>query len=231
MTFTPAVYSPTPNWQQTQTAMALTSIAMGWTPTPGATSTPDYNATMTALAWTPTPYDWTGGDDDEITATPSNSSIATQTASSSDTENSGNSGSGSTSSQNTATPSAWNGLGSAYAANCAAYVRALVYIDGNEDGIMALRDEGVDGVSVYLVNEDYNLIGSRTTQNGVAKFCVPSSAQGQTVYVHAPYLIRSGTINIPEANDSYSSWDVQQSIDTHEVIFKLDPPELPLYLP
>ena len=210
LTFTPAVYSPTPDWEMTQTAMA-------WTPTPGSTSTPDYNATMTALAWTPTPNDGSSGGEGDATATASSDS---------------GTGSGAGSSlAATATPSSGNTYsGYGYSGECAAYVRTLVYIDSNKDGIMALSGEGVDDISIYLVDQDYRLVSLRRSSNGVVKFCIPESLQGETLFIHAPYLIRSGSVKIPE-KQQYDGFDVQEKAKTHEVIFKLDPPELPLYLP
>jgi hypothetical protein len=81
------------------------------------------------------------------------------------------------------------------------------------------------------------IVRAARTENGIVKFCVPANYAGQTLYVDIPYLVRSGSVTIPKNEESaqntgWSWWQPQQvTIKTVESIFRLDPPQLPLYLP
>jgi hypothetical protein len=125
--------------------------------------------------------------------------------------------------------------------NCSAWVRVIVFVDNNKDNLLALSGEGVQGVTVYLRNADFEVIRQGQTENGVAKFCAPPNLAGQTVYVDIPYLLRSGSVQIPKPQQSsggiggaawFGGMPLQTtSAVTVESIFRLDPPELPLYIP
>lgn len=218
-TSTPIVITVTPNYQatidainQTQTALAQPTITSG---------TPDYRATMTALAYSPT--SGSGG-------SPATSPATTPGTSTSGGGGGGNSGpsAGGTA---TATPSSLNAFAMNTNSACSAYVRVIAYVDVNSDSMMALRGEGVESLNVYLMNSDYQVIGAARTQNGIAKFCVPSILAGQNVYVDIPYLLRNGAVSVPR-NDSYNSMGgTDSSVPTLESIFRLDAPKLPLYIP
>jgi len=227
-TFTPAVFSPTPNWNATMTALA-------------ATATPNWGATLTAQAITPT-----GGDPGMTltaqagTPTPPGSGGVNATANPQSTNQSGSgggSGSGSSGTwQGTPTPESLQGAGFYLAGACAAYIRVLVYVDANQDNIMASKNEGVEDVTVYLLDADYNVIDQATTQNGVAKFCAPQGMAGTAAIVDIPYLLRSGSVQIPKANNNGQLSDAGLTnsaitTTTMESIFRLEPPKLPLYVP
>lgn len=126
----------------------------------------------------------------------------------------------------------------AYSGPCAAYLRVLSYIDTNTDNIMALNGEGIESVEANLVDADYNVLEVLAMENGVAKFCVPISQAGQTVYVDIPYLLRSGSVQIPKQQTQQQSSNpfgttntTAVSVQTLELFFKLDAPTLPLALP
>jgi len=124
---------------------------------------------------------------------------------------------------------------------CAAWVRVIVFVDNNKDNIMALQGEGLQGVNVYLRNADFRVIRQGQSENGVVKFCVPPWLSGQPVYVDIPYLLRSGVVQIPRADGGIggaSFWGGPIPLSagtgttqTLESIFRLEPPELPLYIP
>ena len=128
-------------------------------------------------------------------------------------------------------------LGVAYSGPCAAYLRVLAYIDTNTDNIMALNGEGIEGVSANLVDADYNVLEVIAMTNGVVKFCVPEALAGQTVYVDIPYLLRSGSVQVPrpqaqsQNNNPFGNTNAAASLQTLELFFKLDAPILPLSLP
>lgn len=218
-TSTPIVITATPDYQatidainQTQTALAQPTVTSG---------TPDYRATMTALAYSPT--SGSGG---------SSSTALASTPGTSTTGGGGGGNSGpSTGGTATATPSSLNAFGMNTIGACSAYVRVIAYVDVNSDSMMALRGEGVESLNVYLMNSDYQVIGAARTQNGIAKFCVPSILAGQNVYVDIPYLLRNGAVSVPR-NDNYNSVSgTGSSVPTLESIFRLDAPKLPLYIP
>jgi hypothetical protein len=69
---------------------------------------------------------------------------------------------------------------------------------------------------------------------------------GQIAYVDVPYLLRSGSVQIPRPQNnntgfgiggpSYGGWLGDQSVttvtvQTMEVVFRLEAPKLPLYIP
>jgi hypothetical protein len=124
--------------------------------------------------------------------------------------------------------------------NCSAWVRVIVFVDNNKDNVMALSGEGAQGVMVYLRNADFQVVRQAQTENGVVKFCAPLSMAGQQAYVDIPYLLRSGTVQIPQQSSGGiggvspfggSMLQAAGSVPTLESIFRLDPPELPLYIP
>jgi len=210
---TPIVITATPDLNATIAALYLTQTALaGGAGGSAATTTPDTRATLTALAYTPT---------------------ASGLDTSANTGSAGGGGSGSGASS-TATPAALDAYGLFGNNACAAYVRVVSYVDVNSDSMMALRGEGIEGLAVYLMDADYRVIGVSKTQNGIAKFCVPSSLAGQTVYVDMPYLLRNSALSVP-SNDGYGYGGVGNSangvISTLESVFKLDAPQLPLYIP
>ncbi|MCX7756100.1 MAG: hypothetical protein N2117_12795 [Anaerolineales bacterium] len=243
-----AMYTATPNWGATMTALAATA-----TPNWGATmtaqaGTPVYHLTMTAMAWTPTPYGGGGSGTPQtpgdFTSTPvpvgSGSSGSNATATprwSSGGGGGASSGDGQAAAGATPTilPQYLNGL-YGMPNRCSAYVRVLVYVDANKDNLMALKNEGVEDVMVYLVNADYEVLNQARTRNGLVKFCVPSDLAGQTVYVDIPYLLRSGMVQLPRRNNSGQDYGANPlggvaAISTLETIFRLEPPEFPLYIP
>jgi len=126
--------------------------------------------------------------------------------------------------------------------NCSAWVRVIVFVDNNKDNVMALSGEGAQGVMVYLRNADFQVVRHAKTENGVVKFCAPLSMAGQQAYVDIPYLLRSGMVQIPQQQQSSggiggvslfggSMLQAAGSVTTLESVFRLDPPELPLYIP
>lgn len=72
---------------------------------------------------------------------------------------------------------------------------------------MALSGGAIKDVG-QLVDADYNLL-EVVWENGVVKFCVPAAQAGQLVYVDIPYLLHSGSVQIPETSKP-AEW--QQSI-------------------
>lgn len=218
-TSTPIVITATPDYQatidainQTQTALVQPTITSG---------TPDYRGTMTALAYSPT--SGSGG------------SPATAPATTPGTSTSGGGGGGSSgpsaAGTATATPASLDVFAMNESSSCSAFVRVIAYVDVNSDSMMALRGEGVEGLNVYLMNSDYQVIGAARTQNGIAKFCVPSILAGQNVYVDIPYLLRNGAVSVPRNNSYNSMGGTGSSVPTLESIFRLDAPKLPLYIP
>lgn len=212
--FTPAVYSPTPDWNGTATAIARTQTALAWTPTP-VTLTPDWGATATAIARTQTAMVSVSTPNYYHTLTAVSNAPTTQALS-------GGGGSGLAS---TPVPTVLSGgWGSNGTSACAAFVRVIVYVDNNKDSLMAVRNEGVQGVNVYLRDADYRIIRRGRTDNGVVKFCVPKALAGEVVYVDIPYLVRSGVVQIPtETQDGGAG--------VLESVFRIEPPVLPLYIP
>lgn len=102
---------------------------------------------------------------------------------------------------------------------------------------MALSGEGIEGVSAKLVDADYNLLEEIAMENGVVKFCVPAAQAGQLVYVDIPYLLRSGSVQIPKlqnqqnGSNPFGNGNTTVTVPTLELFFKLDAPTLPLSLP
>jgi hypothetical protein len=227
-TFTPVVFSPTPDWVATITALAGGAAVVS--------PTPDWGATITALAGTPA-----------ATATPNfNATLKAVDAVSTQSPSplsggGGGSGSGS-GAAGSVTPGAPGWAVSGQGGSCYAWVRVVVFVDNNKDNLMAISGEGVQGVMVYLRNADFQVVRQGQTENGVVKFCMPQSLAGQQVYVDVPYLLRSGSVQIPRANNSGGIGGVSlfggvalqnqvTTVTTLESIFRLDPPQLPLYIP
>ena len=132
----------------------------------------------------------------------------------------GGSGSGGTLSGYAVTPtpphiSAYAWLGG----SCNYALRVLVYVDENGDHLMSPQ-EGADYLEVLFMEGDFDRLGSRYTKDGIATFCIHPGLYGERLLVQLPYLHKAQEITIP----SSLSEDV-------EVWFKLDQPELPLYLP
>ena len=136
-----------------------------------------------------------------------------------------------------ATPAASSNLSVTYSGPCTAYLRVLAYIDTNTDNIMALNGEGIEGIWANLVDADYNVVEVTAIRNGVAKFCVRESLAGQTVVVDIPYLLRSGSVQVPrpgtqqQTNNPFGNGSAPASLQTLELFFKLDAPILPVSLP
>ena len=190
------------------------------TPNGGGTSTPfpNYPGTLTAIAGI------------VKTATAANGGGGNATATSSVPFGAGGgSGTSGTSGATTA------GTATVYSGPCSAYLRVLAYVDTNSDNIMALQGEGVSGVGVNLADADYNVISELGMENGIVKFCIPDYLAGQIVYVDIPYLLRSGSIQAPRAQNSssnpFGSSTSGTGLQTLELFFKLDAPTLPLALP
>lgn len=238
--------TPTPTTTSTRTPTTTATVTATRTGTPATstpgggsivvTATPDLNATIAALYLTQTAM-VDGGGSNESSATPDSRATMTAlahtpTASGQTTGSAGGGGGSNTS--GTTTPSSLDAYGLYGNSACAAYVRVVSYVDVNSDSMMALRGEGIEGLSVYLMDADYRVIGVSQTQNGIAKFCVPSSLAGQTVYVDMPYLLRNSALSVP-SNDGYGYGGVGHSatgtISTLESVFRLDAPQLPLYIP
>lgn len=229
-------FTATPDWGATMTALA-------WTATPnwGATmtaqaGTPIYNLTMTALAWTPTPNSGSGAPG---TSTPVSDGGKPATVTPGASVGSGGTGGaiGTAATPTIVPASLLNGLTGLHG-RCGAYVRVLVYIDSNRDNLMSLKNEGVEDILVYLVNSDYDVLDQASTRNGLVKFCVPPDLGGQSVYIDIPYLLRSGMIQIPKRNNGQIQdygmspmGGVTNTVITLESIFRMEPPEFPIYIP
>ena len=103
--------------------------------------------------------------------------------------------------------------------NCHYALRTFVYVDENDDQLMSPA-EGAKGVEVVFMNSGYDRLGNRYTKEGQAVFCLNSTLYGKTVRVEIPYLHLAQDVNIPGNLDK----DV-------EVWFRLEQPDLPLFLP
>ena len=109
-----------------------------------------------------------------------------------------------------------NGIGGT---SCLNGLRVFAYVDGNEDQLMS-PNEGAEGLEIVFMDQSYARLGSRWTKEGQAVFCLGPGQFGRTLRVDIPYLHLSQSVNIPKALDE----DV-------EVWFRLEQPDLPLYLP
>jgi hypothetical protein len=256
LTSTPPYWTSTPDWPATMTAIASTPTATAsltstpyWTSTPdwpatitaifnsltpiaGVTSTPtpDWSATMTAIASTPTPV--------PAPPTPTPNYALTVVAVNTPSFNAGSSnggggfaGGGGTAGfqYGTLTPGPW-GAGGLYGSSCFAWIRVLVFVDSDRDGMIAPQGEGVEAVVVQLLDPDLNVVRAAKTRNGVVRFCAPPDLAGKKVYVTVPYLIRTQSITLPTRQDQWNPNGNAQST-TLEVAFRLDPPTLPVYIP
>jgi hypothetical protein len=259
LTSTPPYWTSTPNWPATMTAIAGTPTATAsltstpyWTSTPdwpatitaivstltpiaGVTSTPtpDWQATMTAIASTPTPI--------PAPPTPTPNYALTVVAVNTPSFNGGGGAAGFQGGGGTAglqygtpnplsmTPGPW-GAGGLYGSSCFAWIRVLVFVDSDRDGMIAPQGEGVEAVTVQLLDPDLNVVRAAKTRNGVVRFCAPPDLAGKKVYVTVPYLVRTQSVTIPTRQDQWNPNGNAQST-TLEVAFRLEPPTLPVYIP
>ena len=99
------------------------------------------------------------------------------------------------------------------------YIRVRVYVDDNQDKQMSPA-EGVTGLQIFLLDQNYARLGSDYTVDGQIAFCIPPTQYGKPVYIDIPYLQQLKSIQIPEQPD--------QDL---ELWFPGEPPALPVYLP
>jgi hypothetical protein len=102
-------------------------------------------------------------------------------------------------------------------------LNVYVYVDGNNNSMMAAQGEGVNGLPINFLDTSYGQVGQSFTVNGKASFCVPSYLKGQTLRVDIPYLQRTGVMQ--------ASQDSTNKNQPLEMWFRLEPPTLPLYIP
>jgi hypothetical protein len=99
------------------------------------------------------------------------------------------------------------------------YIRVRVYVDDNQDKLMAPA-EGISGLQVFLLDQTYARLGSAYSVEGQIAFCIPPAQYGKPVYIDIPYLQQFRSVQIPE----------QPERDL-EIWFPGEPPILPVYLP
>ncbi|MBV5322696.1 MAG: hypothetical protein JZU60_02540 [Ilumatobacteraceae bacterium] len=223
-TFTPtSTQTSTPSATATGTALpTFTSTAtLTQTSTPTATATgtlvPTRTPTASATA-TPVP---TAVQQSVVILVPNiiinNSNTNTNTNTSS---GGGSSGAGGFTA---VTPAPMQGQGGAAlwgATVCGGYyIRVRVYVDDNQDKLMAPA-EGISGLQVFLLDQTYARLGSAYSVEGQIAFCIPPAQYGKPVYIDIPYLQQFRSVQIPE----------QPERDL-EIWFPGEPPILPVYLP
>jgi len=123
------------------------------------------------------------------------------------------------------TPVPWQGQGQGGVAvfgglSCGGYyIRARVYVDDNQDGMMSPA-EGITGLQAFFLDQTYARLGSVYSIEGKAEFCIPVTHYGKTILIDIPYLQLFGQVQVPD-----------QPNQDLEIWFPGQPPTLPIYLP